>query len=119
MTEAMLALNEAYLDADGTLDAELRPALRAACEAYLTARLRSGADPETDCPATFALAAALLMLAEYGSLQAGGAAASFTAGDLTIAGGAAGDSADLRGRALALLQPWLADGPFACRSVRV
>ena len=118
MTEAMLALNEAYLDADGTLDAELRPALRAACEAYLTARLRSGADPETDCPAAFALAAALLMLAASGSLQAGGTAASFTAGDLTIAGGTA-DGADLRGQALALLQPWLADGTFACRSVRV
>ncbi len=120
MTEDMTVLVGTYLSINGSVDEALETPLRTACEQALLSRLKPGVNPETDCPEVFALAVALLMLAEADTVQAGGSAASFTAGSLTISrsAGETDDSASLRARAYTLLRPYLTDEGFAFRSVR-
>lgn len=115
MTEAMKALVEQLLSANGGMEPGLQAALLPACEAALRARLRPGAAPEKDCPEVFALAVALLMLEQGEQVQSAGDISSFTAGALTITQREGGTAALQTSRALDLLRPWLAGEAFAFR----
>lgn len=117
MTDAMMALVEQVLSANGGLEAGLREALLPACERALRARLRAGVVPEEDCPEVFALGVALLMLEQGEQVREVGGISSFTAGDLTITQGEGGTAALPTRRALDLLGPWLAGEGFAFRRV--
>lgn len=93
----------------GGFDMTLYDALLPVCEGDIAARLRSGANPETDCPETYALAVSLLMMAEAGGLSP--LPQSYTVGDVSLTEGLG--AAELRGRAYALLRGYVTPQGFA------
>lgn len=97
---------------------ELLVTLCGAARQELTGWLREGVTPE-DCPEAFAMAGAWLVLAGLEVSREAGRAESFTAGDVTIRSGNAGDKAQmLRKQAKRLMTGWTRNDTFLFREVR-
>lgn len=97
---------------------EVLEALCRAAEEELKRSLRPGVDAE-QCREVFCTAAAWLALAALEAGRQTGQCASFTAGDLTIKAGDAGEKAgNLRREARRLLGPWLRDDAFFFQGVK-
>lgn len=97
---------------------ELLATLCGAAGQELTGALRAGVTPE-DCPEAFALAGAWLVLAGLEVSRAAQQAESFTAGDVTVRGGSAGDKAQmLRAQAKRLMAGWTKNDTFLFYGVK-
>lgn len=97
---------------------ELLTTLCGAAHQKLAGALREGVAPE-DCPEAFALAGAWLALAGLEVSRGAGQAQSFTAGDVSLHSGSAGDKARLlRDQAKRLMSGWTKDETFLFYGVR-
>lgn len=120
MREEILTLARAVSGAGEAEEALLEPLCRAA---YLRweARLRPGLTPEA-CGAAFACAAAFTAAADLAAGRGGGAVAAFTAGDVSVRGRGAAETAslsrDLRRTAEGLMAPYAEEADFCFRGVR-
>ena len=91
---------------------ELLATLCGAAQRELIGRLREGVEAE-DCPEAFALAGAWLALSGLEVSRGAGQPQSFTAGDVTIHSGGAGDKAKLlREQAERIMSGWTKDNHF-------
>ena len=91
---------------------ELLTVLCETAQKELAGALREGVSPR-DCPEHFALAGAWLALAGLEVSRGAGQAQSFSAGDVTIHSGNAGDKARLlRNQAKRLMSGWTKDERF-------
>lgn len=91
---------------------ELLATLCAAAQRELAGRLREGVGPE-DCPEAFALAGAWLALSGLEVSRGAGQPESFSAGDVTMHSGGAGDKAKLlREQAERIMSGWIRDDHF-------
>ena len=97
---------------------ELLTTLCEAAQKELAGALRDGLSPQ-DCPEQFALAGAWLALAGLEVSRGAGQAQSFSAGDVTVHSGNAGDKARLlRHQAKRLMAGWTKDERFVFYGVK-
>ena len=111
MTQRIMELARAMgkVSAD---EEELLTTLCGAARQELTGALREGVEPE-DCPETFALAGAWLVLAGLEVSRGAGQMESFTAGDVTIREGNVTDRVKmLRAQAKKLMSGWTRNDTF-------
>ncbi len=119
MKEQTRARIAALLSAEPSFDMALLAPLCEVCAGELSRRMRAGADPETDCPETYALAVSLLMRAEAADCREEVPGGAFTVGSVSISGlNDETERAALRHRAYRLLGGYLLPGDFAFRGVR-
>lgn len=111
MTQRIMALARA-LGQTTQQEEELLGTLCAAAQTELTGALREGISPG-DCPETFALAGAWLVLAGLEVSRAAGLPESFRAGDVSVGKSNGGEKARLlRTQARQLLSAWTKDERF-------
>lgn len=92
---------------------ELLATLCAAAQRELAGRLREGGVGPEDCPEAFALAGAWLALSGLEVSRGAGQPESFSAGDVTMHSGGAGDKAKLlREQAERIMSGWIRDDHF-------
>lgn len=120
MTEEILMLARAV---SGAGDAE-SPLLEPLCQAARRrweSRLRPGLTPE-DCREAFVCAAAFTAAADLAAGRGGGAVSAFTAGEVSVKGRGAAESASLarglRETAEGLMAPYAGEDSFCFRGVR-
>lgn len=120
MTEEILTLARAV---SGANDAE-SPLLESLCRAAQRrweSRLRPGLTPE-DCREAFVCAAAFTAAADLAAGRGGGAVSAFTAGEVSVKGRGAAESASLarglRAAAEGLMAPYAGEENFCFRGVR-
>lgn len=120
MTEEILMLARAV---SGAGDAE-SPLLEPLCQAAQRrweSRLRPGLTPE-DCREAFVCAAAFTAAADLAAGRGGGAVSAFTAGEVSVKGRGAAESAalarGLRETAERLMAPYAGEESFCFRGVR-
>ena len=116
MHEEVLTLALAVSGA-GETETALLEALCAAAEGDWTARLQSGVTPE-DCGAAFRCAAAYTAAADW-TAGRGDEVSSFTAGEVSVRGRSAAETAaGLRQTASRLMAPYARSADFSFRGVR-
>ena len=119
MEERVLTL-AGTIAGEGAEEALLAP-LCAAAVRYWEGRLRDGVSLQ-DCGEAFPCAAAFTAAADTALGRSGGAVASFTAGEVSLHGRGAADSAqlarNLRLTAERLMAPYIRPEDFACKGVR-
>lgn len=112
---------ELALALGGGEDRALLPPLCAAAERAWLARLREGVTAE-DCGEALPCAAAFTAAADLAAGRGGGAVAAFTAGDVSVRGRGAAETAslsrDLRRTAEGLMAPYAEEADFCFRGVR-
>lgn len=105
----------------GETDRTLLEPLCAAAEEAWRRRLREDVTEE-DCGEALLCAAAFTAAADLAAGRGGGAVAAFTAGDISVRGRGAAESAslsrDLRQTAEGLMAPYAAEADFCFRGVR-
>lgn len=120
MTEEILMLARAVSGADEAESPLLEPLCRAAQQRW-ESRLRPDLTPE-DCREAFVCAAAFTAAADLTAGRGGGAVSSFTAGEVSVKGRGAAESAslarDLRAAAERLMAPYAGEESFCFRGVR-